>query len=137
MEESAEVREVAMHYFDAICRGDTGYLEQFVSHDSALLIGTDPNEWWTGYDKIIDIWKAQFEAVGGGFPIQARNMTAYRDGNVGWYAAQPMIRLPGGTGVPLRMTGVVRKQDGGWKLVSSHVSFGVPNEDTFGEDIPT
>ncbi|HEY0070188.1 MAG TPA: nuclear transport factor 2 family protein [Chloroflexia bacterium] len=138
MEESAEIRSVAMHYFDAICRGDTGYLEQFVSRDdSTLLVGTDPNEWWTGYERIIGIWKAQFEAVGGSFPIRANNLQAYRDGNVGWFAAQPVITLPDGIGAPLRMTAVVRKEDGDWKLVSSHASFGVANEDTFGDDIPT
>jgi ketosteroid isomerase-like protein len=138
MGESAEVREVAMHYFDAICRGDTSYLEQFVSRDDGtLLIGTDPDEWWTGHERIIAIWKAQFEAVGGSFPIRATNLQAYRDGNIGWFAAQPVVTLPDGTAAPFRMTAVVRKEDGDWKLVSSHASFGVANEDTVGEALPT
>ncbi|MDQ3930109.1 MAG: nuclear transport factor 2 family protein [Chloroflexota bacterium] len=138
MEESAEVREIAMHYFDAMCRGDTPYLEQFVSRDdSTLLIGTDPNEWWTGYDRIMGIWKAQLEAMGGSFPITASNLQAYRDGNVGWFAAQPVLRLPDGTDLPFRMTAVVRQEDGDWKIVSSHASFGVPNEEAVGEELPT
>lgn len=96
MEDSAEIREVAMRNLDAMCRGDTSYLERFVSlDDSTLFIGTDPNEWWAGYERIMGAWKAQFEAVGGGFLILARDLVAYRDGNMGWYAAQPVMELPG------------------------------------------
>ncbi len=138
MEESAEIRSVAMHYFDAISQGDLSYLERFISRDdSTLLIGTDPNEWWVGYDTIMGIWKAQFEAVGGSFPIRATKLQAYRDGNVGWFAAQPVAHLPNGTEVPFRITTVVRKEAGEWKLVSSHGSFGVPNEEAIGQELPT
>ena len=137
MGESAEIRSVAMHYFDAICRGDTSYLEQFVSReDGTLLIGTDPNEWWAGHERIVSVWRAQFEAVGGSLPIRATNLQAYCDGNIGWFAAQPVATLPGGTLAPFRITAVVRKEDGDWKLVSSHSSFGVPNEEAIGQALP-
>ena len=138
MEESAEVRAVAMHYFDAICRGDTRYLEQFVSREEGtLLIGTDPNEWWVGHERIIGTWKEQFEAVGGSLPIRATNLQAYQDGNVGWFAAQPVMTLPGGEGMTFRITAVVRKEADDWKLVSSHASFGVANEEIVGDTLPT
>jgi ketosteroid isomerase-like protein len=138
MEESAEIRAVANRYFDAIRNGDTDYLAEFVSRDdSTLLIGTDPNEWWTGYERIMGIWRAQMEAVGGSFPMRPSNIQAYRDGNVGWFSAQPVLAMPDADEISFRLTAVVRKEDGDWKLVSSHASFGVPNEENFGEDIPT
>lgn len=138
MEESAEVKSVATRYFDAIRNGDTGFMERFVSRDdSTLLIGTDPNEWWTGYERIVGIWKAQFEAMGGSFPIRSGDIKAYKDGNVGWFAAQPVLSIPDSDELSFRVTAVVRKEDGDWKLVSSHASFGVANEEAFGEELPT
>jgi hypothetical protein len=38
----------------------------------------------------------------------------------------------GGGGRPVRMTGVLVRDDGQWKVVQSHASIGVPNAGTFG-----
>jgi ketosteroid isomerase-like protein len=126
-----------MRYFDAIASGDTGFMEQFISRQpGVLLIGTDPNEWWPGYDKIVEIWKAQFEAMGGGFPIKAKEVQAYSEGNFGCFALQPVFTAPDGSELPFRFTGVVEKEDGVWKLVMGHASIGVLNEEALGEELP-
>ncbi|HEX9990794.1 MAG TPA: nuclear transport factor 2 family protein [Chloroflexia bacterium] len=137
MEESAEVRAAAMRYFDAIANGDAGFMEQFISREPCvLLVGTDLNEWWPGYDKIVEIWRGQFEAVGGGFPIKPTEIEAYSEGSVGMFATRPVFSGPDGSEVPFRMTAVVHKEDGEWKLVMSHASFGIPNEEVVEEELP-
>ena len=46
------------------------------------------------------------------------------------------VRLPDGTEVPFRFTGVLRNEDG-WKFVQVPFSLGVPNEEAVGEELPT
>jgi hypothetical protein len=53
---------------------------------------------------------------------------AYREGSVGWVMDQPKFHLPNGTQLPMRWTGVFHQENGAWKLVQGHASFGVPNE---------
>lgn len=53
-----------------MAKGDTVALENVYSRsDSALSIGTDPNEWWASYDAFIAVLKAQMAEMGDGFPI--------------------------------------------------------------------
>ncbi len=137
MEESAEVKSAVRRYYEAIAAGDAQVMEELFSRQGGtLLIGSDPNEWWAGYDTAMHAWKAQFEAVGGGFPIKAGDPQAYSEGSVGWFADRPAISMPDGTELPVRLTGVLHKEGGEWKLVQSHVSIGVPNEEALGQELP-
>ena len=52
---------------------------------------------------------------------------------MGWIADQPRFRTLDGE-VPMRLTAVFRREDGEWKLIQTHSSIGVSNEDAFGED---
>jgi hypothetical protein len=48
---------------------------------------------------------------------------------MGWLADQPTFVLPDGSSFETRLTAVVRKEDGQWKLVHAHFSVGVPDEE--------
>ncbi|HKP53332.1 MAG TPA: nuclear transport factor 2 family protein [Chloroflexia bacterium] len=138
MEESAEVKAIMMRYYDAITNGDVEAMDQLFSReDGVLLIGTDPNEWWPGYDKIMEIWRVQFEAVGGGFPVTSTDLRAYSEGSMGWAADRPVFHFPDGSEAPFRLTTVLHKEGDDWKVVHSHVSFGVANEEAIGQELPT
>jgi hypothetical protein len=39
--------------------------------------------------------------------------------------------------MPFRVTAVLHKENGEWKMVQGHVSFGVPNEEALGQELPT
>ena len=106
------------------------------THDGVLAIGTDPNEWWRGYDTITNIFHAQSEALQQ-ISVVRPETEAYGEGSVGWSATQATFRLPDGTESPFRLTIVYHQEDGEWKVVQWHGSVGVPNEENFGEDIPT
>lgn len=137
MEESTEVRSAVRRYYEAIAAGDAQAMEQLFSRQGGtLLIGTDPNEWWADYDTAMGAWKAQFEAMGGGFPIKASDPQVYSEGSVGWFADRPTINMPNGTEIAMRLTGVMHKDGGEWKLVQSHASIGVPNEEALGQELP-
>jgi ketosteroid isomerase-like protein len=136
MQRSDELRDVILGFWNALAGGDVAFLERHISTaDEVRGIGTDPDEWWSG-TRLLEIWKQQIEAMGGSMPVVAGDPEAYVEGSIGWVADQPKLQTPDGD-LPLRFTAVFRQEDGDWKIVQSHGSIGVANEESFGEDIPT
>lgn len=137
MRESRELRDLYIRLCEAYASGDVGFIERLFSRqEGALNIGTDPNEWWVGSDRILQAWKAQFEALGGRIPLIAGDPLAYEEGTVGWVADRPRLRLPDGD-LPFRLTCVFHEEEGEWRLVQTHASVGVSNEATVGGELPT
>ncbi|MDE3091178.1 MAG: nuclear transport factor 2 family protein [Chloroflexota bacterium] len=135
MEASTELKNIVLRFYEAVSRGDSTFLERLISReDGAIVIGTDPNEWWEGYATIIPTYKKQLEEMAG-FAIVGGNPQAYSEGTVGWAADRAKFRLPNGAEVPFRMTSVFRREDGEWKLLQQHVSVGVLNEEAIGKEL--
>lgn len=136
MEKSSELKALCLSWYEAFEQGDIDFIKNFTSRrEGVLMIGTDPNEWWADYDTIITVNDAQIKEMGG-IPIEAGDPQAFNEGGVGWVADQAKVKLPDGTEIPFRLTGVLHKEDGNWKMVQWHVSIGVPNEEAFGQDLP-
>jgi ketosteroid isomerase-like protein len=53
-------------------------------------------------------------------------------GEVGWAEGRGRFTHPGGAERPARFTAVLLREDGRWRVVQSHASIGLPNEDMFG-----
>jgi hypothetical protein len=136
MEQSVELRDVMLGFYEALASGDLSFLDRHISTAGEVRgIGTDPDEWWAG-GHLLEVWKEQIEAMGGSMPLAAGDPEAYSEGSVGWVADRPILKTPDGD-VPLRFTAVFRREDGAWKIVQSHGSLGVANEESFGENLPT
>ena len=137
MEPSNELKELYLQSCKAQSSGDYSFFERYFSKkEGVLAIGTDPTEWWAGYDTIIRVFKAQLKETGG-FQILADTPQAYRDGSIGWVAGRPTLKLPDGTEMQVRLTAVFRKEQDDWKIVQWHVSTGISNEDLIGETLTT
>jgi hypothetical protein len=137
MEQSSELIELTRRSYEALSSGDISFLERHLSQqDGVLAIGSDPGEWWADYATIIRVFKTQLEEMGG-LSIDVGDLNAYSDGNVGWAAGQPVLRLADGTSFQHRTTIVFQKQQGEWKIVHWHSSAGVPNADLVGKDLTT
>jgi ketosteroid isomerase-like protein len=137
MEQSDELRDLTLRFYEAVNSGDVSFVERHVSRqEGAVFVGTDPNEWWEGYAAFVEALRSQEEARGaGGLQIEPGQIQAYREGSVGWVIDRDSFRLPDGTEVPFRNSAVFLQEDGEWKLVHAHASIGVRNEEMFGEDI--
>lgn len=136
MQPSTELKNLMLSWYTSFSSGAIGVTEQILSHQPELLtIGTDPAEWVMGYDAIFPIYQAQTQAVGG-VRIEAGDLLAYSEGDVGWVADRPLIKLPDGTAIPMRSTLVFHREDGRWKLVQQHNSVGVSNEELVGKALP-
>jgi ketosteroid isomerase-like protein len=137
MEQSDELRDLTLRFYEAVNSGDVSFVERHVSRqEGAVFVGTDPNEWWEGYAAFVEALRSQEEARGaGGLQIEPGQIQAYREGSVGWVIDRDSFRLPDGTEVPFRNSAVFLQEDGEWKLVHAHASIGVRNEEMFGEDV--
>ena len=137
MERSTELQELYLQSCEAMSNGDYSFFERsFSQKDGVIAIGTDPTEWWTGYETITRVFKAQLKDMGG-FEVLADTPQAYCDGSIGWVAGQPTLRLPDGAAMPVRLTAVFQKEQDGWKIVQWHFSIGVSNEDLSDETLTT
>ena len=93
--------------------------------EGAIVVGTDPNEWFEGYDAILHF----YEPFGSSrLEIKVKILKAYPEGSVGWTVDQVMVRLPNGAKLPMRHARVFHREDGVWKCVLNNISIAVPNE---------
>jgi hypothetical protein len=136
MEQSDELKDLTVRFYEAESTGDLSFLERYVSRqEGAVFVGSDPGEWWEGFETFREAMRAQSEAMVG-MEIVPGQLQAYREGSVGWVIDRDaLFRLPDGTEVPFRNTNVFLQEDGEWKLVHAHTSIGVRNEELFGEDV--
>ena len=72
----------------------------------------------------------------GAFAFVPGDPQVFREGSVGWVADRATFKLPDGTERPVRITVVLHKENGEWKIVHVHGSFGIPNEEAFGQELP-
>ncbi len=90
---------------------------------SAVVIGTDPTEWWQG-PETLQLLTSTLEAAGPLDLVGSAPVTEC-DGNLGWVSDRPVVRLPDGTEVQVRVTGVARSIRSDWKWLQLHLSLGV------------
>jgi hypothetical protein len=116
----------------------SGDLDEFARlfERSALGIGTDPSEWWTGDGVFARAFVTQLREMRemGGLALTPGETEAYREGSVGWIADRATAQL-GDMTIPMRITVVCHQDGGGWKVVQWHASLGVGNEETIGEEL--
>jgi ketosteroid isomerase-like protein len=137
MERIGELAAQIRRWYDAFNMADIPRLDDFLSAENGILgIGTDPREWWAGSDAVRAAWSAQLpEMQAAGMRFQPGDLQAFSEESVGWFADQPTLRLPDGSEVPARLTGVCRQENGTWKMIQFHFSFGVMNEEAIGEEL--
>jgi hypothetical protein len=124
MQQSAEVKEAMLRFYDRLSASDVASFDELVSREPAtLIIGTAPGEWVTERDRM----RFGFETEG--FRIEAGDPTGYEEGLLGWVVDQPSFVFPDGSAMDTGLTAVMHQEDGRWKLVHMDVSVGVPDEE--------
>jgi hypothetical protein len=133
MKRSGEIEAFLESMYDLMRAGDGEAAARLIAGGTdVLFVGTDADEWWNSSDAARAAFREQLEATGG-FDIEPGELRGYDDGDIGWFDDQPKMRMPDGTIVPMRLTGVVRRSNGGWALVQGHLSVAASiNESLFG-----
>jgi uncharacterized protein (TIGR02246 family) len=125
-----EIRTVLDQLLEALSAGDAEQMRSMLSErPDAVHIGTDAEEWWTS-KQIVDA----MAAAGGAGEIQviADDIDIHVHGEVAWAEGHGRFTMAGGGERPFRMTAVLVREDGQWKVVQSHACIGVPNAHIFG-----
>jgi ketosteroid isomerase-like protein len=137
MNPSEELKNTMLRLYESLSMRDISMIEKLYSHkEDILVIGSDPDEWWVGYEAFARAHKAQFQEMAGDYKIKAGELNAFVEGTVGWVGDRPTIQLPTGQNLPIRVTAVFHQEDGVWKIVQHHVSVGAPNPEVIGIDLP-
>ena len=104
-------------------------MERCLSDDAdALAIGTDASEWAQGREAIMGFFRDSGPDGTLQLTIPVHDVAAYEEGDVGWAVARIAFEVDGRE-VPVRMTTVMHREDGEWRLLQMHASIGVPNEE--------
>jgi ketosteroid isomerase-like protein len=125
-----EIRNVLDETIQALNAGDAQRLRtQLSERPDAVHIGTAAEEWVTSkqfLDALADL--------GGGDDIQAvaDDLGIHVQGDIAWAEGRGRFTRADGAERPVRMTYVIIREDGRWRLVQSHASIGVPNAEIFG-----
>lgn len=136
MQREPGLAESVRRLYAVFNEGDPSLADELVSSESAILgIGTDPREWWQG-DAFRQAFRVQVpEMHGAGLVFEPGDPEAHSEGSVGWTADRPTLRTQDGTGIPMRLTAVWRREAGGWRLVQFHLSIGTANEEALGAEL--
>jgi ketosteroid isomerase-like protein len=128
MPASDGVKQAMVGFYERFSAGDVAaFAEQITNQEDALVIGTDWSQWGEGRETWVSAYEMQMQQMPG-LQLQAGNkLRGYEDGSVGWAADEASVVLPDGSLVPVRVTAVFRREGGGWKIVSAHLSLGVPD----------
>ncbi|WP_404401096.1 nuclear transport factor 2 family protein [Pelagibacterium halotolerans] len=136
MHKDEGLRHVVEDWFAAVAHGDARYLDTHMSSDPDLcLVGSDPEEMLHG-KAAHDFMKREAMAMKDMCSISIKDCEAYSDGDYGWAFAMPEIELlPDHKTVTPRWSGVFHRENGDWKLVQLHSSFGIANDQMLGEEV--
>ncbi len=136
MQADSELAGYVAQMYEQFSTGSPDGVEGMLTSSPGLIgIGTDPAEWWVD-EAVGRAFRAQIpEMHGAGLRFQGGEVKAYSEGSVGWVADQPSLRMPDGSEIPMRYTGVWHREGGAWKMVQFHLSMGVSNEDALGEEL--
>ena len=127
-ERSPEIEQVLRDTIEAMVRSDVDELGRHTSRDACVIsIGSDASEWAEGYDEIMRLFRDSTPEGELGVRVGLDDIKAFVEGSVGWAAGHGYFEM-GGRRVAVRLTGVLHQEDGDWKIVQSHASIGVPNE---------
>jgi hypothetical protein len=123
MQRSKPLRDATLAFYDHFSTNDLASFDDLVSEKAMLYIGTADHEWFTDRVKLRSGFGWE------GFRLEGGDPQAWEDGAIGWVADRPTMHVPGIGPIRTRFTGIFRHEAKRWKLLVSHFSVGVPDEE--------
>ncbi len=126
-----EIAGLVSEWFAAASRGDSTMIDRHLSTDPrSRLVGSDATEWLQGGVSIASFLRGEVTGAGGAVKFVPSDVEGYSHGEVGWAATRLTITLPDGHQVQPRWTAVMVRDGDTWKIVQTHASIAVGNEET-------
>lgn len=124
MAPSTEIRDTMLEFYRRMLDGESDAANDLISTDPALVFIGSAGEWVDDQATL----RSGTQVSGEGL-IPGPNPVAFADGDVGWFADQPTWLFADGTRAEMRMSAVLRREAAGWRIVHSHVSVSVPDDE--------
>lgn len=112
-------------------------LSELIAHDTDMVIfGTDENERWAGWEVCKEALLKQFKSFTH-IRVKTHNRVVHvaPTGKTAWFSLLRFISIVTENGIEegmkTRVTGVLEKRDGKWKLVQYHSSYPITNWEKF------
>ena len=102
------------------------FMQSLYSRENILILGTMPNEVYKGYEEATQLVKSDWESWGDcRFDIDSANISV--SGNTAWFATRGLVEfdLSRLLVIPLRLTGVMVKEDQVWKFQQQQFQFDI------------
>jgi len=102
------------------------FMQSLYSRENILILGTMPNEIYSGYEKASRLVETDWESWGNcKFEIDSANVSSL--GNTAWFATRGFVKfdLSKLLVIPLRLTGVMVKEDQEWKFQQQQFQFDI------------
>jgi SnoaL-like domain len=124
MTPSAEILETMLELYRRMLAGESDEANALISTDPATLFIGSAGEWVDDQAVLRGTYQVDTEGlVAGDHPV------AYMNGDVGWFADQPSWIFADGSQAQMRMSAVLQREPDGWRVVHSHLSVGVPDNE--------
>jgi len=133
VKESPDVAAAVRRFYEAFVNQRRSEMtDLLVDDDALLLIGS--NDAWVR-DRALVLGQLSNESQKLAPRLVEDGIVAYELGNVGWAADRPTMFLPNGFRAKFRITCVLCRDAERWRIVQSHLSVAVPDEDLFTEHL--
>jgi ketosteroid isomerase-like protein len=130
-EAPTHVKTIIGQVVDGLNRSDhEAVLAMLADQPGDVVIGTDPEEWVLVADMpaVIDQGAAQANLD---LRIEIDDIAVHASGDAAWVEAKLRFVNSSGAQRPARLTAVLTRNDGVWKIRQLHASLGVPNAAIF------
>ena len=102
------------------------FMESLYSKENLLILGTSPGEIYSGYERAADLVRSDWESWGDcRFMVDSANISS--EGDIAWFATKGYVKfdLSKLLVVPLRLSGVMVREDQVWKFTRQQFQFDI------------
>jgi hypothetical protein len=124
MTPSAEILETMLELYRRMLAGESDEANALISTDPATLFIGSAGEWVDDQSVLRGTYQVDTEGL-----VAGEHPVAYVNGDVGWFADQPSWVFADGSQAQMRMSAVLQRETEGWRVVHSHLSVGVPDNE--------
>jgi len=102
------------------------FMEELYSKDNILILGTMPREVFTGYKEATRLVRSDWESWGD-CKFETERASISSSGNTAWFSTIGLVKFDMSSllVIPLRLTGIMIKEDGIWKFQQQQFQFDI------------
>jgi hypothetical protein len=123
MAPSSEITATMLEFYRLMLAGEADAANDLISRDPAIVFIGSAGEWVDEQDTL----RSGKQEPGEGL-VAGPNPSAWARGDVGYFVDQPAWLFADGSKAEMRLSAVLQREAGGWRIVQVHQSVAVPDD---------